>query len=95
MYNRRIVKIKDTMEIVSCVILLGSSILILGIMFVFSSLPPHTIYILLIPYLGIGLGSFFWLLVDLLSRRMPGTKIVIEDSIFWNDWWNYLHDETC
>jgi len=62
-------------------------------MFAYSGLPSHTFYILLIPYLGFALGSFFWLLVDLLGGRILETKIVIEDSIFWTDLWNHLYEE--
>jgi len=87
------VKNQDTTELISCVILLGSTILILGVMFAYSGFPLHTFYILLIPYLGFALGSFFWLLVDLLGKRMQGIKIVIEDSIFWNDIWNQKYEE--
>jgi len=62
-------------------------------MLAYSGHPSHTFYILLVPYLGFALGSFFWLLVDLFGGRTLKAKIIIEDSIFWTDLLNQLYSE--
>ncbi|MFW9962237.1 MAG: hypothetical protein ACFFCX_01610 [Candidatus Sifarchaeia archaeon] len=91
--KRRIVENKDTMEIISCVILFGSIILIFRGIFTLTGIASHTIYLFLLPFLGFLLGLFFLLVTDLLSRRMPNTKIVLEDFILWYGWWRLLNQE--
>ncbi len=91
--KRRIVENKDTMEIISCVTLLGSIILIFRGIITLVGISPHTIFLFLLPFLGFLVGLFFLLVTDLLYRSMPETKIVLEDFILWNGWWRLLNQE--
>ncbi len=91
--KRRIVENKDTMEIISCVILLGSIILIFRGIGSLVGISSHTINLFVLPLLGFLLGLFFLLVTDLIHRRMPRTKIVLEDFILWNGWWRLLNQE--
>jgi len=91
--NGRIVEIKDRMKTISCVMLLVSIILVFGVMFELVSMSSHTIFFLLLPYLGFMLGLFVILVIDLLGRKLPKIKIVLEDSIFWDGLWRILLQE--
>lgn len=91
--NGRIVESKDRMKTISCVMLLVSIILVFGVMFELVSMSSHTIFFLLLPYLGFMLGLFVILVIDLLGRKLPKIKIVLEDSIFWDGLWRILLQE--
>ncbi len=81
------------MKIISCVILLGSIILIFRGLVAFVGISSHTIYLFLLPFLGFLVGLFFLLVADLLYRRMPKNKILLEDFILWDGWWRLLNHE--
>lgn len=89
--KRRIVENKDTLEIISCVMLLGSIIPIFRRIVSIAGISSHTIHLFMLPLLGFLLGLLFLLVTDLLYRRIPETKIVLEDFILWNGWWRLLN----